>query len=280
MEETDKDGSFWLLTIPGKALVTVQVHEGEKFHGKHLVPYRRAVPDPDHKELFNYDKNYDTWIITTAAGGETLAVENAVKVIDIKEHEQTKVELFVDRGVTTRLTVQDADGKPLAGAWVAGLTDSWPITYTLPEPTATVYALNPQRPRTLAVFHAGKKLGGTVTVRGDEKKPVIVKLGPVGEVTGRLMEADGTPLAGAAVSINSSSPIARELYRFANPTGQRVFTDKDGRFTLTHIVPGIPCYLQTQKGNSSFAGKPKIGLLKLKPGGSLNLGDRVMEVQQ
>src|SRR5262249_33709444 len=121
-------------------------------------------------------------------------------------------------------TVQDADGKPLAGAWVAGLTDSWPITYTLPEPTAIVYALDPEKPRTLVVFHAGKKLGGT--------EPVIVKLGPVGKVTGRLLEDNGSPLAGAAVSINSSSPIARELYRFANPTGQRVLTDKDGRFTL------------------------------------------------
>jgi RNA polymerase sigma factor (sigma-70 family) len=239
MEDTDKEGRFRLLTIPGKALVMAQIHEGEKFHGKHLVPYRRAVPDPDHKDLFNYDKNYDTWTIRTAAGGESLSVENAVKVIDIKEDEETKVELFVDRGVTARLTVHDADGKPLAGAWVAGLTDSWPITYALPEPTAAVYALDPEKPRTLVVFHTEMKLGGTVTVRGDEKEPVIVKLGPVGEVTGRLMEADGNPLAGATVSFNSPSPIARELYRFANPTGQRVLTDKDGRFTLTNVVPGV-----------------------------------------
>src|SRR5262249_17137365 len=224
MQSTNKDGRFRLITIPGSALIMAQVHEGETLNGQYLCPYRRAVPDPDHKDLFKYDQDRDTWTISTAAGGESLSVENAVKVIDIKEDEETKVELFVDRGVTARLTVHDADGKPLAGAWVAGLTDSWPITYALPEPTATVYALDPEKPRTLGVFHAEKKLGGKVTVRGDEKEPVIVKLGPVGEVTGRLMEADGNPLAGATVSFNSPSPIARELYRFANPTGQRVLT--------------------------------------------------------
>ena len=280
MQRTEKDGRFRIIAIPGKALIMAQVHEGEKFHGQHLNPYRRAVPEPDHKDLFNYDKDDDTWIMSTAAGVEILSVENAVKVIDIKADKETQVELFVDPGVTARLTVQDADGRPLAGAWVAGLTDSFPITYTLPEPTATVYALNPEKPRTLAVFHPGKKLGGAVTVRGDEKEPVVVKLGPVGKMTGRLLEADGNPLTGAEVSINCPAQIARELYRFANPTGQPVLTDKDGRFTLTNVVPGILCYLQTQKGNSYFAGKPRIGLLKLKPGEGLNLGDRIMEVQR
>ena len=276
-ESTNKDGHFRLITIPGRALVIAQVHEGEKFNGQYLSPYRRAVPDPDHKDLFNYDKGYDTWTITTARGAERISIGNAVKVIDIKESEETKVELFVDRGVTGQLTVQDADGQPLAGAWVAGLTDHWPITYKLPEPTVTVYALNPDKPRTLMVFHPAKNLSGTVPIRGDEKAPVTVKLGLMGSVIGRLLDTDGNPLAGAAVSINAGSEIARELYRFANPTGKPVVTDKEGRFTLPGVVPGISFYLQTRKGNSYLTGKPEIGLLKLKPGESLNLGDRTME---
>jgi hypothetical protein len=278
MESSTQDGRFRLITIPGRALLTVQVHEGEKFNGQYLSPYRRAVADPDHKDLFNYDKDDDTWTISTAQGLEIIGIEHTVKVIDIKENEETKVELFVDRGVTARLRVEDADGKPLAGAWVAGLADHWPITYKLPEPTASVYALNPEKPRTLVVFHPEKKLGGTVTIRGDEKEPLIVKLAPMGTVIGRLLEADESPLFGATVSVNSPSEIVRELYRFANPTGQPVITDKDGRFSLPGVVPGISFYLQTQKGNNYFTGKPKIGLLKLKPGETLNLGDRTMEL--
>src|SRR5262249_20785374 len=150
-----------------------------------------------------------------AGGIEFLAIENAVKVLDLKENEEAKVELFAERGVTGRVLVQDADGKPLAGAWVAGLADSWPVTYKLPEPTATVYALNPEKPRTLAVVHPEKQLGGTATIRGDEKEPVVVKLGPLGKVAGRLLDTEGNPFAGAEVSINARGNAASELYRFA-----------------------------------------------------------------
>jgi hypothetical protein len=184
----------------------------------------------------------------------------------------------VDRGVTARIAVQDAEGVPLAGAWVAGLTEHWPLTYQLPEPAATVYALGPDRPRELALYHPGKRLGGTAVVRGDEKGPVVVKLGPVGRVSGRLLEADGTPLAGAEVSVNARGQAGGELYRFARPTGKPAVTDKDGRFVLSGVVPGVPFYLQMHKGEQYFGGKPKIGLQRLKPGESVDLGDRTVEL--
>jgi RNA polymerase sigma factor (sigma-70 family) len=280
MEETDKEGRFRLTTIPGRALVMAQVHSGEKFHGQHLCPYRMAIPDPDHKELFKPEDDRESWIVTTAGGLEFLSSESAVKVIDIKEEGETRVELFVDRGVTGRVEVQDADGRPLPGAWVSGLTQHWPITYKLPEAGATVYALDAARPRTLVVLHVEKSLGGTATIRGDEKGPVVVKLGPLGKVSGRFLEEDGTPLAGAEVSVNAQDEIGRELYRFATPTRKPARTDKDGRFTLDGIVPGLPIYLQTHRGEQYYAGKPRIGLLKLKAGEARHLGDRKLEVAQ
>jgi hypothetical protein len=279
MQSNDKDGSFRFVTIPGKALVMAQVHEGEKFHGEHLCRYRRAVPDPDHKDLFRYDKDNDMWIVTTAGGLEFLSVENAVKVVDIKETGETTVDLHVDCGVTGRLAVQDADGNPLAGAWVAGVADHWPITYKLPEPTATIYALDPEKPRTLAVYHPDKKIGGTVTIRGDENAPVIAKLGPLGKVTGRLLDVDGQPLTGAEVSVNARGT-AGELYRFANPSGKPVRTDRDGRFTLPGVVPGVTFFVQIQRGETFFRGKPRLGLRQLKPGETLDLGERTVEVLQ
>jgi len=278
MAGTDSDGRFRLVTIPGKALVMAQVHEGEKFNGDHLSPYRRAVADPDHKDLFTYDKDIDSWTVTSASGSvEFTNVEHAVKVIDIKDTGETVVELVVDRGVTAQLTVQDAEGNPLAGAWVAGLTDHSPITYKLPEATATVFALNPEKPRILTIYHPEKNLGGTITIRSDEKEPLVAKLDPAGRLTGRLLDLDGSPLVGAQVSIGPQSYISRDLYQKANPTGKPIRTDKDGRFTLTGIVPGISFSLQTQREQAYFRGNPRIGWRQLKPGETLDLGDWRME---
>lgn len=277
MGSTGADGRFRFMTIPGRALILVQAHAGDIFQGQYLSPYRRAVPDPDHLGLFKHDVDEDSWTVTTAGGFESLNIENAVKVIDIKEGSETTVELFVDRGVTAKISVQDGDGKPLTGAWVGGLTDSWPITYKLQEAITTVHGLNPAKPRTLAIYHPAKRLGGTVVVRGDEKEPVIARLGSLGKVTGRMRDTEGNPLSDAEISINPRGEPASELYRFADPTGKPVITDEQGRFALDGVVPGIAFYLQIQKGDSYFAGKPKIGLRQLKPGESLNLGDLTME---
>ena len=278
MADVGQDGRFRLVTIPGKALVMAQAHGGrEKVHGQDLSPYRKAVPDPDHLDLFKYDKDDDTWLVTTAENRlEFLSVESAVKIIDVKEDGSTNVELVVDRGVTGKIAVQDTDGKPLPGAWVAGLTDQWPITYQLPEALLPVLALNPEKPRTLAIYHAEKKLGGTVTVRGDEKEPVVAKLEPLARVTGRLLDTDGQPLSGAEISVNAFG-LASELYRFANPPGKLPVTDKEGRFTLTGVVPGISFYMGIRKEETYYRGKPKIGLRQLKARETLDLGDQTVE---
>ena len=279
MDGTDADGRFRLLTIPGPAVVLVQAHGDETFHGEHLCPYRRAVPDEADRKHFQYDAADDDWTFTTADGIDFLSVENAARVIDVKPEGETTVELSLDRGATATLSVQDADGKPLAGAWIAGITEHWPITYRLPEPTAPVYALDPKKPRLLTAYHPEKKLGGAVAVRGDEKESVVLKLGPLGSVTGTLTDTDGKPLGGVDVSVRPDGT-GSELERFANPSGKPVRTDRDGKFTLTGVVPGMPFRLQVQQGEQFYGGAPKIGQRMVKPGEALDLGVRKMEPLQ
>jgi RNA polymerase sigma factor (sigma-70 family) len=280
MSGTDAEGRFRLNSIPGKALFMVQAHSNEKFAGQYLNPYRQALPDPDHKDLFAYDADNDTWRITAVDNSlEFLSSEQTVKVIEVKELGETTIELTVERGVVGKVAIQDADGKPLAGAYIAGLTASWPITYKLPEATAPIYALNPDKPRKIAVFHADKKLAGTATIRGDEKEPVVVKLTPVSSITGRFLE-DGVPLANAEITVNPPNRILSELYRFTVQERPKVITDAEGKFTLPDIVPGIDFYIQTRKGENYYAGKPKLGLQSLKPGEKKDLGERTLERRQ
>src|SRR5262249_9155947 len=103
-------------------------------------------------------------------------------------------------------------------------------------------------------------------------------LGPLGTVTGRLRDADGNPLAGVDVSAGPADMIGRELHRFARPAPKPVRTDKDGRFTLTDVVPGMPFYLDVRRDKEPFGEKPKIGRLAVKPGVTLDLGERTMDV--
>jgi hypothetical protein len=207
---------------------------------------------------------------------EALNFENAVRLIDVKSTGETNVELPVKPGLAAELAVQDADGRPLAGAWVVGLADSWPIIQQLKGATGTVYGLDPARPRKLNVYHAGKRLGATLAIRGDEKEPVVVKLRPLGGVTGRLLEADGRPFAGATVSLVLNRQIDHDLYRFAIPGGMQAVTDKDGRFTLDTAVPGVWFFLQIRKGNEYYRTNPQVGPHTVKPGGTFDLGERTV----
>src|SRR5581483_9615461 len=114
----------------------------------------------------------------------------------------------------------------------------------------------------------------TVTIRGDEKEPVVAKLGPVASITGRLRDVDGNPLARATVSIDGRTEIFDELYRFAEPSGSTVTTDAEGKFSLTGVVPGMTFFLAIREGERPYGGNPKIGPRRLKPGETLYLGDR------
>jgi RNA polymerase sigma factor (sigma-70 family) len=301
---TDTAGRFRLVAPPGPILIQAYVPANE-FGGNPVSPYRRAVPDPDHKELFK-PREEGGWSIATADGdAESLDQVPAVRVVDAKENAETVADLTLDRGVTAQLTVQDTDGKPLAGAWVGGLGDLRPAVSHLTGATATVYALDPTERRVVSVYHPGRHLGGTGTIRGDEKWPIVTKLSPLGRVTGRLLDTDGNPLAGATVWIRTSAT-DEDLYSAAKQrpvspdamTGEdgptavpavpanspatpiQAETDKDGRFTVDDLLPEMAFWPVAQKGEQYYVGTPAFDWLKVKPGETLDLGDRTVKPYQ
>ena len=278
MESTDDDGRFRLVTIPGRALVLVQAH-GRQAQRRTPQPVPPGDPDEkDRDDCFEYDKAENSYTITTAGGSEFLGVENAVKVIDVKEDGETEVELTLDRGVTATLAVQDADGQPLAGG-VGGRRDR-ALADHLQAPRADHDGLRP-RPRQAA------DAGGVP--RGEE----------VGRHGHGPRRREGAGRCEARPARDGEGPAARRRRRRRSPgadvgerpgsgqravpvrppaAGEAVVTDKEGRFTLPGVVPGVKFYLQIQKGNEYFGGKPKIGLREVKAGETLDLGDRTLEL--
>jgi protocatechuate 3,4-dioxygenase beta subunit len=211
-----------------------------------------------------------------AAGNsiEFLSLEHAVKVLDLKEGSgPVEVNLTVDPGKAVKVNVVDAEGKPLEGAAVSGVTATWPLAVTLKSSSFTAYALDPARPRTLLFLEPKRGLGATLKVSGDEKEPPTVKLVPAGTLTGRVLDSDGRPVAGAEVEMSFSGQIGNELQRLLRLSGRPATTDADGKFRLGNVVPGVKVGLNIRQGQTYLIGEPRIGQKTVNSGQVLDMGD-------
>src|SRR5262249_19565567 len=160
----------------------------------------------------------------------------------------------------------------MPGVIAAGITAPWLLTYGLKESTATVCALEPGAPRRLSFLHPERKLAGTLTVRGDEKEPVIAKLGPVGTVTGTFVDEDGAPLTGLDVALSWPDRVTSDLYRRLAEAGGPGRTDKDREVPIDNVVPGIPFRVQVRRGEWAYAGERRLGGKQVESGKTLDLG--------
>jgi protocatechuate 3,4-dioxygenase beta subunit len=269
---TDPEGNIRALAIPGPGVLVARGF-GELLDGQYVRPYLPATfTEEDRKHVHLASDGDEQYFVTAGGTPVILHGEHAVKYLDLAEDAGTvTVNLMLRRGKTAKLTIQDPEGRPLTGAVVSGVGASWDVTNPLTAAECPVYALDPAKPRTVVVSHPGRNLGGQVVVRGDEAGPVVVKLRPAGAVTGRFLDADGQPVAGADVFLSFPSRPAGAFVQRQRPS---IRTDADGRFQLEGMVPGVTFAVQRiRKGNAALAPKPETGLKEVGSGATLDLGD-------
>jgi RNA polymerase sigma factor (sigma-70 family) len=282
MISSDKEGNFRIVIIPGSGVLMVQLHGGTKIDGIQLNPYKHARFDATDRERAKPVLNGDDWIFTSAGNSiEFLGIENIVKVVEFAEGAgPVNITLSPDPGKTMKVQIQDADGKPLPGTIASGITASWPGTVELKASEFTAFALDPDEPRQLVFLHPKRKLAGSVTLRGDEKEPPVVRLKPTGSITGRLLDLDGLPITGVNITPSGEKGTTSELYRHLSPQAELPRTDKDGRFRVDGLVPEVKFSLGLHKGRTYYIGEPRIGLRQVESGKTLDLGDvRVKPIQ-
>jgi hypothetical protein len=119
-----------------------------------------------------------------------------------------------------------------------------------------------------------------IKITGSEKEPLELKLAPTATIKGRFLDLEGQPIAGATVYDGYADDVGRELTRFLKPPRAPLKSDADGRFEVPGIVPGLPLYLDASKDRKSLIGEPRIGTLTLKPGETLDLGERKLRPAQ
>ena len=171
--------------------------------------------------------------------------------------ESVTVDIGLDRGRTLKGKLVGPDGEPVAGALMLGAEDFYQRWSERPLPTAEfeVHALGTQRKRGLLFYHEAKHLAGAYLIKPDEAGPLTVKLEPCGTLSGRLVDRGGLPQAGALLTCDRPILFGEDGAEFdkgALPSS--IETDKDGRFRVSGLVPGLK-YTLTAWKNSRFAGR-------------------------
>ena len=100
-----------------------------------------------------------------------------------------------------------------------------------------------------------------------------MRLTPTGAITGRLLDTEGRPLAGATVRPWCWDKSAMELERYLIQRHGQAQTGADGRFRLEGIFPGLKYDLAFHKGPTGLASDPECKQQQLPSGRALDLGD-------
>ncbi len=206
------------------------------------------------------------------------------------------LDLAFQPALRREVTALDPDGKPLAGSRIYGLfplggwwdsrNESTVAVHGLrpprsggligvlaaPSVPAAIGRLKPVRPRVLVLRHDGRKLAGTVDVRGDDPAPLAVKLEPWATAVGRLVDADGRPRPRSAL-------LARTASRSRGGGGEighspaRIVTDEDGRFLVDGLVSGLAYRLLAEDADGLVKYDRPIPVPPARPGATVDLGD-------
>ena len=265
---SDADGRFEFVVLPGAGIVTAQ---GETRGAVINIPYtqvRVAKEDLARADMSRLESLGETF---TAADGHIITLNglSGYKIIEPNLNDDTaEVTIEFDRGRSVSGTVVDAEGRPATGVTAYELTACFPHSQKLKDDGAfTALALDPNQPRTLLFVDAAKKLSAPVTLKGDEMN-LKLKLQTWGKLTGRLLDADGKPMAGATVSASPKNNMQHMAFGTAI-RGLSATTDADGKFAL-ELPSGPVEYLPGFRLKNKYL---DIGYRREDPGHKVNAGE-------
>jgi RNA polymerase sigma factor (sigma-70 family) len=241
----EKDGSYSLLALPGPGIIKVRAEVEDN-------PYIEAALDPaDRPKASSSDPEEGLGVTFLGVGGMyiNLSGHNAYRLIDpATDASSLTCDFTFDRGRTLKGTVADPEGKPLTGVRVQGLV-AIGGSKVLTGSSFQILSLNPAQPRTIAFGHTERKLVGFLRLGGKEKESLTVRLQPGAVLTGRLLNEEGKPMPGVAVSVGYRINEVRWLAD-AVAGDRTIQTGADGRFRIEGVFPDQRFGLGFRKGNN------------------------------
>jgi RNA polymerase sigma factor (sigma-70 family) len=225
--EFKDDGRFEVVALPGRGIIACRSELGR---------YRSGVG----AEAIKGNRTlFDTLPRPTSSDGY-----HALAAVDLDPKvESVTLDLQVDPGRSLSVTVVDPDGKPIGGTKASGIGELVShVEYEQDSPTIEIHALDPSKPRRVTITHAGRKLVGSVYLKGVETGPLTVRLQPWGTITGRIIDDEGKPRGGVGLmNGRGGTDPGRPAEQGVLPGGTRRGTriGSDGRFRIEGLVPGL-----------------------------------------
>jgi RNA polymerase sigma factor (sigma-70 family) len=273
--QTTEEGVFLVVAIPGPVLLMGGPDIRRLPRGLlDAMPYKQPVADANYPQYFLKMADHTMYY----GYGESDSLHgNFCKVLELKPGiAEVHQDIVLERADALAVKIQDAEGRPLHGAWATGLHPKpWMPALRIEDDSCSAYEVKADKPRLLVFYQPEKKLAGTRMLRGDEKQPVLVKLGPAGAIGGRLLDRDGKPLARIMVQILYRDRAAQQVHRVISEA-QEVVTDTTGAFRFDGLIPNLKFAIYSlQHGKTLLedGSKPRDFILHaVKAGETLDLG--------
>lgn len=149
-----------------------------------------------------------------------------------------------EKGLLRGLVVVEGGSDPIAaaGASVNGIYRHGLAGHDLMATTDEHGKFEVERELHRTVLYArsaDRKLAGVTEIGPDDKVGVVV-IRPTAAAVGRLVDADGQPMAGEEITFGTRVHIGDDDAPFRTSFGGKTTTDDDGRFTLENVVLDVP----------------------------------------
>ncbi|HEX7448716.1 MAG TPA: M56 family metallopeptidase [Pirellulales bacterium] len=270
----DAEGRYGIPVLPGPGVLTFKY--GPWYRQAVARDYLPAWLDREkvgqlYRSLGIEQPETDGNFLRTETGSNRMAIiglgmYNQALLINPDENEDSLTrDVQLELGRTLNVTIETADGKPPADLTVRGRTNLRFVSEKIEAPEFQVTGLHPKIERELTIEAREQKLGAYRVIHGDEEGPITLRLQPCGAVSGRLLDEDGEPLANTALGVGQVRVMPPEF---------SATTDKDGKFRLDGLVPGMPYGITLRRQGQMGQGMRQLATdVVVAPGKTQDLGD-------
>ena len=227
-----QDGRYEVVALPGRGVI------GFRYRGDDGRHYRGHV---GAEAIKGYDPR--ARVFRTEPENCQVGYYHVVAELNLDSGAATAtLDIQLDPGRTLVVNPVDPEGRPVAGTMARGVSGLFPWgEYSQPWARVEVYGLDPGEPRRVTITHAGRKLIGSVYLKGDETGPLTLRLQPYGTITGRIIDDNGQPSGGLKLFSTNGvwppPPAEQGILPAGNDGG--IHTGGDGRFRVEGLVPGL-----------------------------------------